>query len=86
MIEWAAANLSEADRDWYNSVIHTEQAPLAVEALWARYTRAKGNPPKTMLRGGRSVDTEDVYESQTQLDSFTTISIGFPIGSRFTQY
>lgn len=67
MIQWAAVNLSAADRDWFNSVIYTEQATLAVEALWSRYTRAKGNPPKTMLRGGRSVDAEDVYESQAQL-------------------
>ena len=67
MIEWASMNLSEDERNWYNQMVMTEQAPMAVEALWSRYTRANGTPPKTLLHGGNSAANTDVYESQAQL-------------------
>lgn len=67
MIEWASVNLSEADRQWFNQMVMTDRAPLAVEALWSRYTRVNGSPPKTLLQGGTSVSNSDVYESYAQL-------------------
>lgn len=67
MIEWAAVNLSEEERNWFNSMVATDQATFAVEALWARYVRENGNPPTSLLHGSRSNTASDVYESVAQV-------------------
>lgn len=67
MIEWAANNLSDTEREWFNSMVVTDQASFAVEALWARYVRENGSPPAHLIHGTRSNTPTDVYESVAQV-------------------
>lgn len=69
MIQWAASNLSEDEIETFNqAVIGTPaQAKLAVEGLYARFVRANGNPPKTMVMGGGGASSGGVYASRQQL-------------------
>lgn len=69
MIQWAASNLSEDEIETFNqAVIGTPaQAKLAVEGLYARFVRANGNPPKTMVMGAGGASSGGVYASRQQL-------------------
>lgn len=69
MLEWARVNLSEGEKRWFNNALDgdLEGAKMAVSALYARYTSATGQPPKTLIQGNVPATAGDVYESRAQL-------------------
>lgn len=53
--EWALANLPKSEQDAFNAVVRSgnvEQAALAAQGLYAKYTAAVGSDP--VLAGGRA--------------------------------
>lgn len=72
MTEWARVNLSESEIEAFNNTLkdgNPEMIKMATEALYFRYTKAKGSPPKELVQGiSPSVSTQgDVYQSIAEL-------------------
>ena len=70
MQEWAAANLTDAEKKAYSSGINStniEQVKLTVAGLHARYVAAVGNEP-TLLSGRPASGSADRFESVAQLE------------------
>ena len=72
MTEWAQVNLTEAEIQAFNDTLkgdNPEIIKMATEALYFRYTKAKGNPPKGLIQGSSpSVSTQgDAYQSIAEL-------------------
>lgn len=69
MIQWAAANLSESEKSTFNEAVNqnVEYAKFAVEALYSRYVKANGNPPKLVKGITPAAGNSDVYQSRSQL-------------------
>lgn len=72
MTEWARVNLSESEIEAFNNTLkdgNPEMIRMATEALYFRYTKAKGSPPKELVQGvSPSASTQgDVYQSIAEL-------------------
>lgn len=71
MINWAKDNLDVAEQNAFNAQVNSNDPAvrrLAVEALYSRYTKANGTPPKNLLQGDTSrTTTRNVYESRAQM-------------------
>ena len=70
MQEWAAANLTDAEKKAYSMGINSsniEQVKLTVAGLHARYVAAVGNEP-TLLSGRPASGSADRFESVAQLE------------------
>lgn len=69
MLDWAASNLSPSEIQAYNNAVNTDidMGKLAAEALYARYIKAKGSPPKTLVQGTASSTPGGQYASRAQL-------------------
>ena len=72
MTEWAQVNLTEAEIQTFNDTLKSgnpEIIKMATEALYFRYTKAKGNPPKGLIQGSSpSVSSQgDAYQSIAEL-------------------
>lgn len=69
MVEWAASNLSQAEKVAFNTATDTsdvEQMKLAVSGLKQRYESANGKAPG-LLTGSNSGDSNQGYESRAQM-------------------
>ena len=69
MVSWAAANLTEAEINAFNSAVNSgdiNQARLAVLGLSTQYAKANGSEPNRMVGGGKAAG-EDVFESTSQI-------------------
>lgn len=71
MIEWAASNLSENEKEAFNRAVMGDltQAKFAVEALHVRYTKSNGEPPKGLVQGQppSTRDSVGVYRSLEEM-------------------
>tara|TARA_B100000524_G_scaffold28030_1_gene13893 strand:- start:36 stop:812 length:777 start_codon:yes stop_codon:yes gene_type:complete len=70
MQEWAATNLTDAEKKAYSSGINStniEQVKLTVAGLHARYVASVGNEP-TLLSGRPASGSADKFESVAQLE------------------
>ena len=70
MQEWAAANLTDAEKKAYSMGINSsniEQVKLTVAGLHARYVASVGNEP-TLLSGRPASGSADRFESVAQLE------------------
>jgi hypothetical protein len=68
MVKWAAANLSDGEKQAYNAVVNSgdaAQAQLAVQGLHARYQNANGTDPT--LLGGSTPATSNPYSSWAEI-------------------
>lgn len=69
MVEWAKANLTDADIKAYNDAVssgNAAQAKLAVAGLGAKFMAAVGNEPD-LSAGRTNTSPTDVYESIAQM-------------------
>jgi len=72
MVSWAAANLSPAEANAFNSQVSgsSEQALLAISGLNAKYKAAVGSSPSGLLNGGaRATQSTNGYGSRAQVVS-----------------
>ena len=70
MQEWAAANLTDAEKAAYSSGINSkniEQVKLTVAGLHARYVASEGNEPN-LISGRPLAGSPDKFESVAQLE------------------
>jgi hypothetical protein len=70
MIEWAQDNLSGEEIKAFNQQVNAgvNSAKFAAEALYGRYTKANGTPPKNLVHGDApNTVGNDAYESREQL-------------------
>lgn len=69
MVQWAAANMSKAEIDAFNSVVDGRdkgQVMLAVQGLKARYEAANGSNPK-LINGSTTGNSGAVFRSTAEL-------------------
>ena len=67
-MEWAHANLPEAEIDVYNAVVENGEIPaikLSLQGLYARYASENGVDPTLVQGGGRARSAG--YESRQQM-------------------
>lgn len=69
---WMAANLTESEASAYNDLVTKggkEQAVMATQAMFARYSQSNGKDPSLTLNGGGNVSTGSAgaYESWQQV-------------------
>ena len=69
MVNWAKANLTDAEINAYNGAVSSgdlAQAKLAVLGLSAKFSKANGSEPR-LVQGRTSSASGDVFESTAQL-------------------
>ena len=69
-IEWAKANMPEADLEAYNTEVSSKDAArvtAAVKSLGESFRNAKGSTESTLLNGDGGSPSADVFESSAQV-------------------
>lgn len=69
MMEWAAANLSNEEKEGFNEIVNGNSMPatrMAIAGIYARYTAAEGREPK-LLGGRASRQSSESFESTAQV-------------------
>ena len=72
LIEWAANNLSKAEKVAFNDAVTSGKpavAALAVEGLASRFASKRGTPPGAMLKGGGTGTGVQPFKSQHEVTS-----------------
>ncbi|GAA0687746.1 hypothetical protein ISN75_14125 [Dyella marensis] len=72
LIEWAANNLSKAEKVAFNDAVTSGKpavAALAVEGLASRFASKRGTPPGAMLKGGGTSTGVQPFKSQHEVTS-----------------
>lgn len=65
MIQWAAENLSEGEKDAFNSSLNnTNQAEFAIQGLYSRFKAAQG---PNLVKGQSNVGTTAGYQSKAEM-------------------
>ena len=70
MVQWAAANLQEAEIKAYNSAVNSgdiQTASLAINGLRAKFERANGRVPQTTIQGNGAPLDGGVYKSMAEV-------------------
>ena len=70
MVSWAQDNLSPEEIQIFNQQVNSgvNSARFAAEALYSRYTKANGSPPKKLIQGDNTSSSgSSAYQSQEEL-------------------
>lgn len=66
LIQWAAENISNEEKQVLNQVRDIPTQKLILDGLKARMEQKEGNPPSLIHSGGQNIK-EDIFESQAQM-------------------
>lgn len=70
MLDWAADNLTDKEKQIFNSAVEStdiDQAKFAVEALYGKYMRAEGNKPTPIQGKAPSAPTGQKFNSRAEV-------------------
>jgi hypothetical protein len=72
MVQWASVNMTPEEIEAYDSAIasNINSAKLAIEGLYAKYTKVNGNPPAKLLSGDGSKVSSSVPNKFDNWDEY----------------